>query len=181
MTTRSMFRLGSHTSTVKGSKLSKREEVPVARDRPAAPTADVSIINVVRALLPELTPEQQQKIANIKGLSTDNYPLLVEVIGCIKHGGENAIDEIYDILKNRKSGSTLSQNDDIVWEFPTMTDYEKHYRNNIDMEFAKRGGTVLRDVICPKCRGNEYSVTEAQLATADEPIHEIRVCVTCHV
>lgn len=169
--TRSMFRVGSHTSAVKASQLPQAGEVVVAPTRPVRQTTEPSLLNVIGQSLPNMIPRQHQDIADIKGLSVKNYPVLVEVIGFLRTAEDST--SAIEIVSN-----VLNKGFDI-WLLPTMEDFEKQYRINIRMEFAKRGGTVLRDLICPKCRGNEYIVTEAQLASADESNTEFRVCVNC--
>ncbi|CAK7994864.1 Hypothetical protein POVR1_LOCUS382 [uncultured virus] len=172
MSTRGMFRVGAQTSAVTASKATKTEEPVISQRRPVRSTLTATLLEVVTEMLPEFTPRQHQEIAEIRGIDVRNFPVLVEVIGYLRGAKDPniGIAVISDLPRHKPFD---------LWSLPHMEAHEKQYRQNIKMEFAKRGGTVIRDLICPKCRGNEYSVTEAQLSAADESNTEFRVCIGC--
>jgi DNA-directed RNA polymerase subunit M/transcription elongation factor TFIIS len=139
------------------------------------------IEDILTQMLKKLSSEQIIKLVNLKYpdktyvFTTDSISALTELIGYLITSDD--YDKSYDAIKSIAEKGNIIDN---MWDLPNILDHEKQYRLNIKLEFAKRGGTIFRDRICPKCRGNEFIALEAQLASADESTTEFYTCVRCN-
>ena len=187
-----LFGVKTQRPAISASQITKREPeaVPVEIKRqPARP----SLVSLLLEAAPGYTEEQIEKIAS--KLSLDDLSQLSEVIGALQAGvedpestvegkglsffserSEEGKDKAFFSERSEEVIGIIDRYD--VWDLPNIKKYEKQYQLNIEMEFARRRGTILKDRICPRCGGNEYLVNEAQLAGADEGNTEFRQCVT---
>lgn len=132
-----------------------------------------SVYDLLSKLLPDYVDSEIEALTKAKLI--ENLPIraLVEIVGFLRSASETP-------EKRSNAVMFLSQMQSFdQWQLPNMEDHEKEYRRNIDLEFARAGGTILKNRICPKCRGNEFNVTEVQRASADEAGFEFFACTRC--
>jgi len=173
-----LFRAKAQVSAVRSSAIPKTVTTPIARHE-RQPKRGPNMTITLTEMLPKFSAKEIEILTQLK--YSTKIPLfdfeklseLTEIIGYLREVDfpENGIV----ILAKMSEGSQFN-----IWSLPNIMEYEEQYRLNIKMEFAKRGGTILRDRICPKCRGNEFLVLEAQLASPDEPSAVFYNCVKCY-
>lgn len=150
------------------------EQVPepvVSVPAPRARGRDIPLHDILVSFLPGYSEEQIRDLESLPYIKSGDNIAIKEIIGQLQRA-KDPNQALEDILKMKEFN---------VWELPVMDRFEKQYELNIKMEFAKRQGTILRDQICPRCKGNVYLVNEAQLASADESTTEFRRCVNCGI